>query len=233
MLTVHANQLLVARKHAFSSPISPQVLNAFLSDAAIKTHMSEYVHSANILVMPVHYSPLLVYLVRPQPWTYRYTDSLKMLSMLWSIIQCYTCVDYPNKNVERIKKAREELVVQINDLNARMCETLQMDTFFEQMETFTIERINLHETCLLRIFGMDVPVLTPMEFKPDVSALEADARLKLRGVTEHFFKTKERLMNVRLESDDRYFTFDQNQENPYKGYMCRKLAREYFNCIKG
>lgn len=233
MLTVHANQLLVARKHPFSSPVHPQVLNAFLSDPSIMTHVSEYVHSANILVMPIHYSPLLIYLARPQPWTYRYTDSLKMLTMLWSIIQCYTCVDYPKKNAERITKAREELIVQIEALNERMRETLRMETFFEQMETFTIERINLHEVCLLRIFGMDVPVLTPMEFKPDVSALEAEARLKLGGVTEHFFKTKERLMNVRLETNDRYFTLDQNQENPYKGYMCRKLALEYFNCIKG
>lgn len=241
VLTLHANNLLVAPKFTnFKTPISPMVLNGYLSDQELRITQSEYIHSANILVMPVHCSPLLVYLM-PRKWTYRYTDSLKTLSILWSIIQCYCCVDYIGKNVEQTKKAKDELIVNCEKLNENLMIAIKgcnKDTFFNIMEIFTIDRIRLHEACICKMFGFTFPIesiYTP-QMVPSFNLLEKDAQANFSSIVKHFFQTKEALINVRTERASPEGTFVQKQyfthfEPDKNTYMNRELAYQYYKCI--
>lgn len=248
VLTLHANELLVAPKfNNFKTPISPFVLNGFQSDQNLRITLSDYVHSANILVMPIHCSPLLVYLM-PKKWTYRYTDSFKTLSMLWSIIQCYCCTDYIGKNVEQTKAAKDELISKCSDLNDALIAAVKNtngveQAFYSVMEKFTIERIHIHEACICKMFGFTFlieSIYTPY-MTPTFNVLEKNAQSTFTSVVKHFFQTKEALINVRIERaspegthvSKQYFTCLDNGfgENPYNGYMNRELAHQYYLCL--
>jgi hypothetical protein len=235
-LTLREDGMYIAPKFRAPSPVSPFVLNGFANDTELRVVSSEYIHSANILVMPVHYSPLLAYLVFRPPWIYRYTDSLKMLSMLWSIIQCYSVVDYPQKNAKRIDEARRELMLGCEELNEKI---VGGGDFIRAMESFTIDRIRLHEACIWKMFGYGFPVeiaQTP-HVTPPLSVLDKATQDQFPAIIKHFYETKDFLVNVRLEKAQeqgayqavRHFTcLDEGfGENPYNGYLSHKFAREY------
>ena len=190
--------------------------------------------------MPIHYSPMLCFLTHVPPWTYRYTDSLKMMTMLFSIIQCYSVVDYPRKNPSLIKEARATLMEKCEKLNDAILESLKgksEEDFYRLMEGYTIDRIQLHEACIWKMFGFAFPVelvLTP-NLAPEIGVLEEPR--KFFAALEHYFQTKDMLINVRSEKaspegeyvQKRFFTNHSSLgDNPYKGYFNRALAREYF-----
>lgn len=247
ILDLHANGMAVKPKKEYKSPVSPQLLNGYFSDKALAIEHSYTIHGRNFFIMPVHLSPILC-LYMTKPWTYRWTDSLKTISMLWGIIICYSAnkyLDFYKENKELIDPLYVELIINIDKMEDAMFAAVQNNQkdYIQNMQNFTIERINMLEIYLHKLFKMEEHfkvecVLTPKEY-PNASLLEQG--FNFRNVINHFFNTKNEVRNVRMKKSTpedvkyeyiRHFSLNPPIGDLYNGYLDKILVEEYFKFMQ-
>jgi hypothetical protein len=224
-LAIHANLMLATPRVAFKSPLSLQVLQAYMADEDLRIKHSEYMHSREFLFIPVHKSPLLIALI-PRSWHYRYTDSFESLSMLWSIISSYSTL---------LNISRDELIKQSDEMDEKMFEAMNDPTMDEKkfcsiMSDITIQRIQIHERFLWDMLKLKFPVeqiLTPSLF-PTIQMLQKDDQDKYYDRMAHYFETKEALRNVREEKATPEGEFKSKNYFPNKG----RNNLEYYKFLK-
>lgn len=227
-------------EYKIQTPVTPQILNGFLSDEAFLRDHSMFMHGCDFLPMPVTVSPLVVMLKHTQQLVPRYSTSFRTLHMLRTIVQCFSLNPYLQN--ERIFKAKQVLLDKTMALEEQMrkdiAECQSLEEFMLIMERTTFYRIHTYEECVHDMFDLKVPLeccLTPATV-PDGKDWEMDDLL------EHYFETKERIRNVRMEKaqpDDvdyqpvKYFHLPPPSGGPvYKNFFNSNLAREYFEFLK-
>jgi len=245
VLSLHATGKAVSLNPAFKlkTPVTPQVLNGFMSDEAFKRDHSMYMHSRDFLPMPVPASPLLCMIMHNRPLFERYTDSFKTLSMLRIIVQCFALNPYLRN--ERILKAQQVLLDKTIAMEEQMHKDIEackdLDEFIVIMEHTTYYRIHTYEECVHDMFDLQVPLdhcLTPTD--DAVTVQDASA---IPALLTHYFATKQEIRNVRMEKalpegeefiKVNYFTLPicLREGNLYKNFLSRQLAQEYYNFIK-
>lgn len=242
---------------------SVQVLNAYNVIDQCRSVDACYLFSRPILVMPVHVSPiyaLLRYDTKLQ-WTERWVDSFESLSVLRTVLQCYSSnpeMDFYKANEERIVAARshyEKVIMELEEqLHAALApihrgsgnERSKLEAFLALMSQFTMQCINALERCIMAIFAVDAP-LTPADLLPDVSCWSEKRRSALPMFCAKFFETKQVICNTRLEKSCAEGTFVQRRwfnseeiamrfdttpaDEMYKGFIDRTTAWEYFNFL--
>lgn len=240
VLEVHGSgkAVVLNPKFRLKTPVTPQLLNGFMSEEAFRIDHSMYMHSRDFLPMPIPASPLLCMIIQ-RPMFERYTDSFKTLSMLRTIVQCFALNPYLCN--ERIKKAHRKALEDTAELEERLHEQIQgIDGFLELMERSTFERIHVYERCVHDMFNLDVPIeacLTPVE--RGILAQDPEAMQK---VLYHFLKNKEAIRNVRMEKSlpegehythVKYFTCQPQDQGPlYNGFLDERTVFEYFKFIQ-
>ncbi len=239
-LTVHANNLLVTRKTAFKSPVQPSILIAYMSDQELKASLSDMVHSRDILYMPVHVSPLFVYL-NEKPWHYRYTTSFKMLSELYTIIRAYSNPKdyYYMANEKRINEAIIKMMNDMTESEDFMYEhvkgNLGSPEFISFMQHSTITRIQLVERCLHSMFDLPFPVefiLTPAMFPP-IDALQKEDQSLYYERMEHWYNMKQSVANERIKKESGTEEYVDKKYFPSLGSKnYEALLHEYYVYLK-
>ncbi len=242
VLVLNATGKFVSLNSAYRiyTPVTPQILNAFLSDEAFLRDHSMFMHGCDFLPMPVTVSPLVVMLKDTQKMVNRYTTSYDTLHLLRTIVQCFAL--NPHLSDERILAAKNALVDKTVAFEEQMYQDVAkcqgLEEFMLVMEQTTLYRIHLYEACVHAMFDLKVPLascLTPSE-------VPKGNDWKMDQLLAHFFETKERIRNVRAEKalpEDtvfepvKYFHLPPPANVPvYKNFFNSNLAREYFEFLK-
>ncbi len=243
VLEVHASTKLITRKIPFRSPVLPQLLNGYASDEELRVSDARMIHSREFLFMPVHISPVLVYLIG-KPWHHRYTDSFSVIYQLWTIGRTYSNPrdPYYQMNKDTIDKARAVMMDETTLLDAKIYDffhspegkDLPKDDFVKYMQIATIDRIRILEKCLQSYFHFHgfPPLLTPYELPP-IESLTKDAQAKYWEHLEHYYDLKQVIRVDRLKKESNID--DQTEYFPtlraaVKDYDA--LLREYYNYLK-
>lgn len=242
-------------------PIHPAILNAFNANKEFKKEYFELLYSRHFLVMPCHKSPLIALIQSSNKWTYRFTDSFASLSIMLTIIQCFTAnpvLKYYTEHKEHLDLCRAKWIEATDKIDNDMNEKIQplfdndklnekqkLEQFLTIMEAITIRRIHSYEMCIAKMFGIDI-ILTP-KMCPPASELLKEDQAAIPKMICHFFMMKQSIMNdrLRLASNDdfepvSYFDLKDMdtrlhstpKEEIYKGYMDRYTAWEYFQFMK-
>ena len=169
VLELHPSGKAVALNPKFrlKTPVTPQLLNGFMSEEAFRIDHSMYMNSRDFLPMPIPQSPVLCMLIQ-RPLFERYTDSFKTLSMLRTIVQCFALNPYLRN--ARIEKAHQKVLEETTELeerfHAEMEKTQDINAFLNILELSTYDRIHMYEKCIRTMFELNVPeemCLTPIE----------------------------------------------------------------------
>jgi len=235
-------------------PISIQELNAYMSDEDTRKHTCVYVMSKDFFPMPVYYSPVLLYII-PAEWTYVYVDSVSMISLMRTIIECYTnpSICYYNENKELVEKAKKSFEKDIHELQeysfTKWCDILvkfknkthnekvTLENFIHIMEEVTIKRIRLMEKMILHMFGYENlfnKLCTPFEY-PDAKKLKQTDQESITKILCHFFDHKQAYRNERLQTyssfpkvDIQYFNIKEMQ-NRLKTLPADQIYKNYMD----
>ncbi len=214
LLEVHASQVLVTRKVPFRSPILPQTLNGYSSDESMRVADSRLIHSRELLFMPVHKSPVLIYLIG-KPWHHRYVDSFEVFSELWTICRAYSNPSEPyyQMNKDAIDKARATMMEEMTAFDAQRVaffhsspgNALEKDDFVKYMQVATIDCIRILEKCAQSCFHFHgfPPLQTPYEYPP-VTVLTKEAQSKYWEHLSHYFNIKQVIRVDRLKKESGY-----------------------------
>jgi hypothetical protein len=251
----------IHRALGIDHPVHPALLNAFNKD---KDHVKEYLellYSRHFLIMPCHTSPLLALIQNSNKWIYRYTDSFASLSMMLTIIQCFTAnplLKYYIDNKEHLDLCRAkwiEVTSAIDDdmnskiqplFDQKLNEKQTLERFFVIMESITLRRIQSYEICIAKMFHLPYEGLLTPKICPPASELTIPDQKGIPRMICHFFMMKQSILNDRLflSSPDYvkrdYFDLKDMatrlettpKEEIYKGYMDRYTAWEFFQFMK-
>jgi len=253
LLIVHPSGRLIKPSKNVKFPIFPHELNGYNVDETLRKELSKQVYSRNMLPMVVHSSPLLCYIIN-QEWMDAYTDSIKTSSLLQNIINCYGYPGYEwyDNNKEQIQNAHATYGKDAIKMEKRVFDIIkhikvQFDTkkinekealtkFIETMQRATIDYINLLERRVMMMFGIDMPLLTPM-LAPTFDKLKKEDQQKTPEFFCHFYQTKELLRNV-FDNTENVKWFDIEdiktrlvtcpKEELFCGYLDRLTMWEYF-----
>jgi len=230
VLSLHPSGKAVSLNPKFKlkTPITPQLLNGFMSDEAFRRDHSMYMHSRDFLPMPVSASPLLCMIMHGRTLFERYTDSFKTLSMLRTIVQCFAVNPFLRNDqiMNAHKRVLEQTTVMEEALHKELENVTDVNQFILIMKKSTLYRIHMYEQCVRDMFKLDVPLeccLTPDE---------ENVPMELQSILQHYLETKEAIRNVRLEkalpdgqsfTPIKYFTFPSDYQT---------LMAEYLKFIK-
>ena len=187
--------------------IKVEELMAYKIDKELQDALHEQIYKKNYLPMVVETSPLLCYIMRKE-WTNRYTDSIKTISLLHQIINCYGYpgLEFFDTNMERIKKAQDDYIKQAEKIDAKLFAMVKeiegnlktksinekeaITEFIKIMEQTTITRINLLEQRILRMFNVDEALFTPQS-RPEFQNLPQEDQKRAGEVLCEFYKSKQ------------------------------------------
>ncbi len=242
-IEVHPTGKLVTRKVPFKSPVLPQILNGYASDPDLRIQDSRLLHSRDFLFMPVHMSPVLIYLIG-KPWHHRYTDSFSVMYQLWTILRAYSNPEDPyyQMNKETIDRARATMMDETTIFDEQLYQffhsdagnNLPKDDFVKYMQVSTINRIRILEKCLQTCFHFHgfPPLLTLYEY-PTIDQLTKDAQGNYCKYLENYYNMKQIVRVDRLkkecglEEEKEYFPSLRGAVKDYDA-----LLREYYNYLK-
>lgn len=216
---VHPGQRMIKMKqHNFRIDVNPDYLLGYNGDAEERARNSIYIHSRDFLIMPIHNSPMYVFLTSARnTWVPRYVDSLAVITNLTIIIHAYTTnpgLNYYTLHKERIDSAKElwdeNLTVldnkykneQLPDIyrrfaNEEINEKQALQEFLIVMENATFERIRISERCLAMIFGL--PCLETPKEVVNINNYAKEQRAKFPEILCHYFETKQQVLNQRMK----------------------------------
>lgn len=219
------------------SPVMPHLIKAYQSDEELRNKHSWVLHGINFLPMPIHESPIMCLLYH-RPWTNRWVDSVKNISLMLDIINLYTEI------MPGTAQARDEMEKKTTEMERATCEQIERIKdpmeFVHLLEEATIRRINLLEECMRNMFFPQVPLeacMTPREFP----ALPAESAPKWMQLLAHYFEIKQQVRHIRLEKAlpdhapprefRHYFNIEAMKERvpTYRGFLDEETAREYLN----
>lgn len=244
ILLLHGSGKLVSVKpgNKPKTPVTPQLLNGFMSEERFRIDHAMYMHSRDFLPMPVPASPILCLLMQSRSHFNRYTDSFATLSQLRIIVQCFALNPYLRN--ERIEKAHAKALEQTVVLEEQMHKEIanigdNVDQFIKILERTTYYRIHIYEQCVHDMFEMNIPLaccLTPSN--ETVIAQDVD---RMQSILFHFLKNKEAIRNVRMEKampegetyeHIKYFSCDPNAQPLYNNFLDRQTVMEYLKFIQ-
>jgi hypothetical protein len=236
-LEIHASQVLVTRKIPYKTPIIPQLLNGYASDRDLRIQDSRMLHSREFLFMPVHMSPVLIYLIN-KPWHHRYTDSFSVIYQLWTIGRTYSNPQDPYYQMykERIDAARAVMLEEMTRFDEQLIQhmrttELSQDAFISYMQVATIDRIRILEKFIQSLFNMPFPPLqTPYEY-PLVTKLSLEAQGKYEEHMAHYYDSKQVVRNDRLKNESGF----EESKNYFPSLATKNysgLMYEYYQYLK-
>jgi len=249
ILNIHVSAPLVGPKIVMKLDVTKELLDGFTADQETRIATARYIFSRDYLVMPVHVSPIICYLIL-KPWRNKYTDSHNMISMLHQILTIY---QLNNKKFgkemlefsEQIRLLEEYLHNELDKVYNEFSGNNQkdaLDKFIKIMERTTIQRINLYEYTLWKMFKFDnLPlecILTPY-ITPPLSALSKEEQKGFPKIVCHFFECKQEIRNGLMKEqtkeyngDVKYFDMKTTRKNEmYNEYLDRMTAWEYFKYL--
>lgn len=247
ILEIHPskNAVSVPQQYQLNVPVTPHLLNGFLSDPELRNDHADYMHTCDFLIMPVHVSPLLC-AIQKLSWRKRYVDSFESISILRLIIQCFRVNPHLPGDKKRIREAHDWMIEETNKLEMALVEQLEeltddnLEGFITIMEQSTLRRIRILEETIWRMFsvGKVFPLaacLTPLE-TPNLT----EGLPEMRRVTARYLETKQLLRNIRAEKalpegntyqPVNYFDLgaikEGRRENLHRNHIDPETAREY------
>lgn len=243
VLSIHPSGKLVGKLLGRQVQIHPQELSAFVSRDEVRKQINNYLYSLTFLPMPVHVSPIIVY-ISPMEWEVRYRDSIWVISFFIQFIHAYVLSDFSlfhTRNKQLIEKEYKVFLGKIGDHDRRMMMDLKdvsdYKEFVKKMETYTLERINVYERFFYKILQLDAPedcFLTPHLSLP-IACLSKEEQQLVPNVIAHFFDKKQHLCCEKEEQ----FPFGVKEiparlkgPDVYNGFLDKLTAEEYMNFIK-
>ena len=235
LFEVHESGKLVTRKIPYKSPVLPQLMNGYTSDAELRVQDARMINSREFLFMPVILSPVLIYLIGKQ-WHHRYTTSFSVIYQLWIIGRTYSNPEDPYYlfNKEAVDKARSTMMDEMTLFDENLFKSVQNfplnvseGEFLKFMQIATIDRIRILEKCIQATFSMPFPpLLTPYEF-PSIDQLSKEDQLGYWKYLENYFECKGAVRSDRLKKES---GIEENREYfpAIKEKNYSKLLREYF-----
>ena len=246
-------------------PVQLELLNTYMSDDASKYNVAVFVYARDFLPMPICYSPVLAYIIKT-PWIPTYTSSISTINLLRTIILCYSTktVWWYEQNNKMIDQAIMEYDTDIVKLEEKFFKTIKsiimdykdkkhnekvtLEKFLDFMEHITIERIQIMERCVLKMFGYHklINVLILPKHFPDATKLKKDEQELIVTSLCKFFGSKQDIRNERLQKlsnanskDILYFDIKDMEtrlerlpkDQIYKNYMDRITAMEYLKFL--
>ena len=243
-LKVHPSGKLVTRGVLYKSPVVPQLMNGYTTDQALRIQDARMLNSREFLFMPVHISPVLVYLASEKQWHYRFTTSFSVFSRLWTIGRTYSNPEDPyyQMNKEAIDKARDDMMLEMTQFDDTFLKDVQSfptdmceADFVKYMQISTINRIRILEKCIQRCFQLPFQLPpTPYEF-PSINQLSKEDETNYVKYLKHYFDCKAAIRRDRLKLES---GIDENREYfpsliaTEGGVNFSKLLREYFLFLK-
>lgn len=251
VLEHHPNGKLVKRANPnLKLNVDPKAFSVCNAEEKFRYDIAKWLFSRDFLPMPVEMSPVLCY-ISPKEWQERHSDSITVISMLRTIIECYGALG----NERSIKAIKHEYDEGIKKLEQNVIETMrkllnqyhaaEKDTLTEYvmcMKRWTIERIRLMEKQALGVLQYngnedEDEFLTPFSDAPVVDMN------RFLAATQHFFQTKEQIRNGRMEKrtaeyhgEIKYFDVEaikhrmttMNKDEVFGGFIDRHTLLEYF-----
>jgi hypothetical protein len=169
-------------------PVTPGALAMCMRDNEFREGVRNLTYGHPALVMPVPHSPLLVYLMHTtkDPFRPSVVDSLQMISLLYTVFTCYSFspdLAYYKQNKPRIDQAISVCHDALVQHRARVDRSASVHEFAVNAYQYTFQLINELETCLCRMFDINVASLLTPYTEPGVVSFPNEAAL--RDIQEH------------------------------------------------